>query len=74
MYDNTPIDQVIFDMKMTLCDRFTSFTPLNLRREKAREVFDMVTKYNKYMARENKRSKKKGGKHIIRRPAGDNWF
>jgi hypothetical protein len=61
-------------MEMTLCERFTTFTPLSLRREKAREVFSLVSKYNKYMAREKKRNKKHGGKHIVRRPSGDNWF
>lgn len=61
---------------MSLCDRFTSLTPLDLRKEKAREVFTLVTRYNNYAKKEEKKNSKenKSRKKIIRRPAGDNWF
>lgn len=51
-------------------------TPLTLRREKAREVFDLFIKYLKYAKRKEKKEgkKEKGGKKIIRRPASDTWF
>lgn len=75
MDDNTPIYDILFEMEMALCDRFAQFTPLSLRREKAREVFTMIVRFNRYMAKENKRNKRtKDGKRIIRKPAGDNWF
>lgn len=61
---------------MSLCDRFTSLTPLDLRKEKAREVFILVTRYNNYSQKEEKKSSEanKPRKKIIRRPAGDDWF
>lgn len=61
---------------MSLCDRFTSLTPLDLRKEKAREVFILVTRYNNYSEKEEKKNseKNKPRKKIIRRPAGDDWF
>ena len=42
-------------------------TPLQLRREKAREVFILIKRFNRF-------SKKKNKKKIIRKPAGDDWF
>lgn len=61
---------------MSLCDRFTSLTPLDLRKEKAREVFILVTRYNNYSEKEGKKNSEenKPRKKIIRRPAGDDWF
>lgn len=56
---------------MSLCERFPALTPLSLRREKAREVFILVTRYNIYS---NKQQKNAGKPKIIRRPAGDTWF
>lgn len=71
--DNTPINEVLFDMQVTLCDRFQALTPLILRRERAIDVFRLVAKYNKYAKKKNK-SKSNGGQRIIRRPASDTWF
>jgi hypothetical protein len=70
--DNTPIYDVLFEMEMNLCERFTSMTPLTLRREKAREVFLLLNRFNRYHRK--KKREMKNGKRIIRRPAGDNWF
>lgn len=58
-------------MQVNLSERFPALTPLNLRREKAREVFLMISRFNIY-ARKKKKAEKRG--NIIRRPAGDNWF
>lgn len=75
MNDNTPIYDVLFEMEMTLCDRFAQFTPLALRKERAKDVFTMVVRYNKYMIKENRKNKRtKDGKRIVRRPASDTWF
>ena len=63
----------MFEMQMTLCERFPALTPLELRREKAREVFILVARLNRYMKKEQKKNKK-SSKKIIRRPAGDDWF
>ena len=59
-------------MEMGLCEKFPAMTPLSLRREKAREVFILITRFNRYSKQKKKREK--GGKKIIRRPASDNWF
>ncbi len=60
-------------MEMGLCEKFPAMTPLSLRREKAREVFILITRFNKW-SKKNKKQGKNGGKKIIRRPASDNWF
>ena len=73
MNDNTPIDEVLFDMTVSLCDRFPAFTPLSIRQAPAREVFTMVVRYNKH-AKKEKKNTTKDGKRIVRRPASDSWF
>ena len=60
-----------------MCDRFLALTPLSLRKERARDVFKLIVKYNIYAKKhkENDESqKKKKQSNIIRRPAGDTWF
>jgi hypothetical protein len=56
-------------MEVNLCDRFVAFTPLQLRREKAREVFILIKRFNIYSKKQKKKKKK-----IIKKPAGDSWF
>ena len=56
---------------MGLSERFPALTPIALRKEKAREVFLLIVRCNRYTAKQNKQQKT--GK-IIRKPAGDNWF
>jgi hypothetical protein len=58
-------------MEVTLCERFPAFTPLNLRREKLREVLKLIVRFNKYSAKKQKNANKP---KIIRRPASDTWF
>ena len=70
MPDNTPVYDLLFDMEMGIVNAFPSFTPLSLRREKAREVYTLIVRYNKY----SRKKKKNKGKQIIRRPAPDTWF
>lgn len=55
---------------MTLCDRFPSLTPFSIRRERAKDVYILIARLNKY----GKTEKKKNKPNIIRRPAGDDWF
>ena len=69
--DNTPIYDVLFSMQVSLCERFTGLTPIGLRHEKAREVFLLINRFNKYAIREQRNKKRK---NVIRKPAGDNWF
>ena len=48
-------------------------TPISLRKERAREVFIMISRYNRY-SRRKKKQEKTGKRKIIRRPASDSWF
>ena len=64
---------MLFEIEVNLCERFPAMTPLTLRKEKAREVFILIKRYNRY-SKKQKKEAKSGGKKIIRRPAGDNWF
>jgi len=58
-------------MQMSVCERFPALTPLALRKERARDVFILVTRYNIY----SKKQQKDAGKpKVIRRPAPDTWF
>lgn len=72
---------VFFDLELTLCDRFPSFTPISLRRERAKEVFLLMKRLIRKTEREEKEKYKGGkiitttsGKKILRKPAGDDWF
>lgn len=71
MNDNTPLIELLFDLTVSLCDRFPALTPLSIRQAPAREVFTLVNRYNRHY---KKQKKTKDGKKIIRRPASDNWF
>lgn len=57
---------------MGLSERFPALTPIALRREKAREVFLLIARFNVWSRKQAKSMK--NGKKIIRKPAGDNWF
>jgi hypothetical protein len=59
-------------MEMSLCERFTAMTPLSLRKEKAREVFILISRYNNYSKKNGNNGDQKP--KIIRRPASDTWF
>lgn len=72
MEDDTPVYDLLFELQMNLCERFPAMTPLVLRREKAREVFLLLVRYNRYAKKQKKSDS--GGKRVIRKPAGDNWF
>ena len=71
MEDNTPVNELLFEIEMILCEQFTSITPFTIRRERAVDVYGLIVKYNGYA----KKKKKQAGKpKIIRRPASDTWF
>lgn len=52
---------------MSICDRFPSLSPFDIRQKKFHEVFLLVRRLNIYNEKEKKPKK-------IRRPAGDTWF
>lgn len=46
-------------------------TPFSLRKERAREFFEVYVGAAGYLKAEAKRKKRQ---QVIRKPAGDNWF
>ena len=69
--DDTPIEELIVELEVRMCDRFPAMSPLSMRKERANDVFRMVAQYSEFARKENN---KKNGKQIIRRRAGDDWF
>lgn len=49
-------------------------TPLTIRREKARDFFTLVVRYNNYSDKQQKKAAQPNKPKIIRRPASDTWF
>lgn len=77
MSNDTPIYETLFDMQMSLCKIFPAMTPLTLRREKAREVFLLISRHNEHSAKNNNGNKTnttQKGVRVIRRKASNNWF
>ena len=64
------IYQLLFEMNVNICERFTSLNPFDIRRKPAKEVFLLVKRLNEY----NRNNLSSNGKKIIRRPASDTWF
>ena len=71
MNDNTPVSEVLFDIIVSMSERFPSLNPLSIRQMRAREVFLFIRRFIAYSKKEER---DKDGNRIIRRPAGDNWF
>ena len=62
-------------MELMLCEKFPAFTPLSLRRERAREVFCMMTRMLGHIQRENKKWIVYKGKRMRKKEATDDtWF
>ena len=55
---------------MGLCGQFPCKSPIEIRKERAHEVFSLVRRLNDY----NHRQKVNKGEVNVRRQAGDNWF
>ena len=73
MEDDTPIDELMVELEMGICDRYAALSPLHLRHEKAVHVFRMIAEYGDY-SRKEKKKKHNGGKEVIRVKAPDTWF
>ena len=63
--DKTPLYQAFFDLQMSICEKFPSMSPFDVRRERLSEVFLLMRRL---------KTQNKGAKKKQRRPAGDNWF
>ena len=72
--DDTPLSDLLFDIEITLCNRFPALTPMSLRRTRARDIFKIIVKLGKHAKKEKKEEAKKAMKRIIKRPASDTWF
>ena len=70
MEDDTPIDEMMFEIEVGICERFPALSPLSMRRERVNDVFRLISQYSNY-AWKNTNS---NGKQVIRRRAGDDWF
>ena len=73
MEDNTPIDELMFEIEIGMSERFHGITPLTLRKERAAHVFRLIAQYSDYSRKEEKKNGN-GGKEVIRRRAPDTWF
>lgn len=62
----------MFELEMTICDRFPAVTPFSIRNEKMINIFKLIVKMNKYAKNVKKANPEKP--KVIRRPAGDDWF
>ena len=69
------MDEMLFDMVVMLCKRFPALTPMQVRRERAIEVFDTVRKMVKHIRRENAQYITIKGKRMRKRKVtNDSWF
>ena len=70
---------------MIVCKAFPACSPLQVRRTRATEVFNLIARYNAWLRRQNLRNagvkdkpgtsvRWEGGRQVVRRPAGDDWF
>ena len=68
------IYEILFELTVSLCERFPAYTPTGIRKTPAKEVFLMIRRLNGYLAKKEKEKSKKEKKGtMVRRPAGDNW-
>lgn len=69
------MDEMLFDMSVMLCQKFPALTPMQLRRERAVEVFDTVRKLIRHIRRENAQYITIRGKRMKKRKVrNDSWF
>lgn len=62
---------MFFDINKVLCESYSGLDPIKLLDYPAEDVFNLINDTISF----NKRNKKeKNNSHVIRRPAGDNWF
>jgi hypothetical protein len=66
--------ELFFEMEVSICERFPSLSPFDVRRERASEVFLLMRRMQKYNKSQDKTNPKNTGKQVIRRPAKDDWF
>jgi hypothetical protein len=60
----------LYDLVFSAAEHF-GLSPFQLRRERAREFFDVYIALTRYLKHQ---AKHKNKPQVIRKPAGDNWF
>lgn len=66
--------QILFDLQITICDKFKGLNPFILRHETMQEVFLLIKRLNNTQTQENDHIQSCNG-DVIRRPAtDDSWF
>lgn len=66
--------QILFDLQITLCDKFKGLNPFILRNETMQEVFLLIKRLNNAQKEINEPIIQSNG-DVIRRPASDDsWF
>lgn len=68
-----PLFDMLFEITMSLCDRFPAYTPTAIRSTQAHEIFLLISRMNKH-TRKEKATHTQNNSNEIRVPAGDNWF
>lgn len=61
-------------MQLSICDRFPSLSPFDVRKQRFCEVFLLIRRLTESNKNKKKNTNKKTGQKIIRKPAGDDWF
>lgn len=75
--NDAPFFDLLFEVQLSLCEQFPSLNPIELRHEKAKEIFLLIQRLNK--SRNESKNKNVSEEHVendvIRRPArDDSWF
>ena len=52
--DDTPIDELMFELEVGICERFVALSPLSMRRERVYDVFRLISQYSNYAQKESK--------------------
>lgn len=65
--------QILFDLQITLCEKFSGLTPFVLRRETMQEVFLLMKRFDSAQMQQ-KEPIHQSNNDVIRRPATDDWF
>lgn len=72
--DSASLYQILFDMQITLCEKFKGLNPFILRNERMQEVFLLIKRLNNAQTQINEPTIQSNG-DVIRRPASDDsWF
>lgn len=61
-------------MQLSICDRFPSMSPFDIRKQRFSEVFLLIRRLTENNKNKKKNINAKTGQRIIRKKANDDWF